>query len=80
MTLTVENIPAELDAALRRKAQSEGKSVSQVALEMLRAGAGLSAQSPKRRDLSDLAGSWAEDPEFDKIMREQDQIDPEMWR
>ena len=40
----------------------------------------VSGDPVKRRDLSDIAGTWVEDPEFDKAMAEQDQIDPEMWR
>ena len=80
MTLTLENIPADLDAALRKKAQAEGKPVDQIAVNAMKAGLGLTPEPIKRRDLSDLAGTWTEDPQFDAIMRDQDQIDPEMWR
>jgi hypothetical protein len=80
MTLMLPNIPAELDAALRKKADAEGKPLDQVAVDAMRVGLGLAAAPIKRRDLSDLAGTWVEDPEFDKIMTEQDRIDPEMWR
>src|SRR5437762_13122080 len=80
MMLKLDNIPAELDAALQRRAQHEGNSVDQVALDALKAGMGIAAPMPKRRDLSDLAGSWVEDPEFDRVMQEQDQIDPDMWK
>jgi hypothetical protein len=80
MTLTLSNLPAEVDAELRRKSSAEGKSVDQIAMDALRAGLGLTEPLVRRRDLSDLAGKWVEDPEFDKIMAEQDQIDPEMWR
>lgn len=34
----------------------------------------------KRRDLSDLAGSWEEDPETDAVLEEQRRIDPEDWK
>lgn len=34
----------------------------------------------RRRDLSDLAGSWVEDPAFEEAMIDQDQIDPALWK
>ena len=34
----------------------------------------------RRRDLSDIAGTWREDPEFDNEIVEQDTIDPDLWR
>jgi hypothetical protein len=72
MALTLENIPPELDAALRRKAESENKTLEEAALDAMRAGLGSSDAPIKYRDLSDLAGSWVEDPEFDAAMEEQD--------
>ena len=40
----------------------------------------LPPQPVKYRDLSDIAGTWVEDPAFDEAMRDQDQVDPEMWK
>lgn len=77
MTLVLRDIPEDVERALRTKAQAEGKTPEQVAVEALRA---VAASGAKKRDLSDLAGTWKEDPEFDRIMREQDQIDPELWK
>jgi tRNA(fMet)-specific endonuclease VapC len=34
----------------------------------------------KQRDLSDLAGTWVEDPGFDEAMSDQDRVDPDMWK
>jgi hypothetical protein len=34
----------------------------------------------RRRDLSDLAGTWVEDPAFDQAIRDQDVIDPDLWK
>ncbi|HWB54797.1 MAG TPA: hypothetical protein VG722_11415 [Tepidisphaeraceae bacterium] len=78
--LTLENIPEEVESALQAKARAEGKTINDVAVEALAAAAGVSVSPTKKRDLSDIAGTWVEDPEFDKIMREQDRIDPEMWK
>ncbi|QDT72108.1 hypothetical protein [Lacipirellula limnantheis] len=42
---------------------------------------GNGASQPKKyRDLSDIAGTWVEDPEFDAILAEQRRIDPELWK
>ena len=30
-------------------------------------------------DLDELAGTWKEDPDFDKAIRIQDQVDPGLW-
>jgi hypothetical protein len=34
----------------------------------------------KQRDLSDLAGTWVEDPAFDEAIADQDRIDPDLWK
>jgi len=33
-----------------------------------------------QRDLSDIAGTWVEDPGFDQVIAAQRQIDPELWK
>ena len=81
MQYTIRNIPKRIDQALRKRAKEQGKSLNDVAIEALAVATGVRpAKSVKYCDLSDFAGKWVEDPEFDKIMAEQDQIDPEMWR
>lgn len=79
MTLTLANIPRELDQVLRERALSEGKSVDEVALNAIRAGLGL-VTTRKSRDLSEFVGSWIEDPEVDAALKDQDRIDPELWK
>ena len=79
MTLTVPNVPDEIDSALRRRAHIEGKSVEAVAVEALQAGLGL-ANAVGKKDLSDIAGTWIDDPEVDAALRDQDRIDPELWK
>jgi hypothetical protein len=34
----------------------------------------------RRRNLSDLAGTWLEDPTFNQAIRDQDVIDPDLWK
>ena len=82
MQYTLRNIPKKVDQLLRRRAKEQGRSLNEVALEALTLGAGVRVNGEMVRymDLSGIAGTWVEDPEFDKIRAEQDQIDPEMWR
>ena len=77
---TIREVPLAVDAALRRKAKREGRSLNQVAVEALTLAAGLAEQPPTYHDLDDLAGTWVADPEFDAALEAQDQIDPELWK
>ncbi len=79
MQYTIRNVPTVLDAALRRSAREQGKSLNEVALEALVRGAGLSQCWPQR-DLSDIAGTWRKDVAFDHALATQDTIDDELWR
>jgi hypothetical protein len=80
MQYTLRKVPREIDKALRKKAKDEGKSLNQVALEALARGAGVTAEPPKFHDLDFAIGTWVEDPEFDKAILDQDQIEPDMWK
>jgi hypothetical protein len=133
MVITLTDLPAEIEEALQRKAEAEGKSVDRVTIDILARGLGVSPKAsngsppadsvkesstsgstnrgtvdtskttyttneygailvrpattdaagnplPKKRDLSDLAGTWVEDPEFDAAMEDQRRIDWELWQ
>jgi hypothetical protein len=79
MQYTVRNVLPALDAALRRLAREQGKSLNEVTLESLARGAGVSERW-RQRDLSDIAGSWREDADFDNALKAQDTIDADLWR
>jgi len=79
MQYTIRNVPDYLDAALRSAARREGKSLNEVAVLALVRGAGLSESPQRKRDLTDLAGSWREDSAFDRALAAQDTIDKELW-
>jgi hypothetical protein len=34
----------------------------------------------RQRDVSDIAGTWQEDPEFDQAVADQDRVDEGLWR
>jgi plasmid stability protein len=80
MQYTLRNIPPTLDEILRARAREQGKSLNDVAIEVLLVGLGLAGKPMKRRDLSDIAGSWAADPETDQALQDQRRIDPDLWR
>lgn len=77
---TLRKIPPALDEALRRKSRSEGKSINQTAIEVLRTGLVLNGESIRHRDLDFMAGSWVEDSSFDEAIRSQDRVDAKLWR
>ena len=80
MQYTIRNIPDYLDATLRDFARREGKSLNQVAVAALVRGAGLAERERVKRDLSDIAGTWQEDPAFDSAIADQQRIDEAIWR
>ena len=77
VNLQIQNIPHQVNKALRAKAKAEGKPVDQVALEAIKVGLGLGSKGKKKRDLSDVAGTWVEDPVFDEIRQYHERVDRE---
>jgi plasmid stability protein len=80
MQYTIRNVPSSVDAALRQRAQEQGKSLNEIAIEALTRGAGIQGERIRKRDLSDIVGTWQEDPAFDEAIADQDRVDEEMWR
>ena len=74
--VTIRNVPPDVEAALRRRAREEGKSLNAVMVEAL----SRDVEPRVYRDLAWFAGTWVEDPAFDEAIAAQDQIDEEMWR
>jgi hypothetical protein len=77
---TIRSVPEDVDQALRKKARAVGKSLNDVVLEALSRETGASGEPKRYHDLDFLIGSMEPDPEFDKILEEQRQIDWEQWR
>lgn len=77
--LTVRGVPQQVAETYRQKAHRSGKSLNRVLVEALTAAAGLGKEQIRYRELSDLAGTWVEDPAFDAAIAEQHRIDEEMW-
>jgi plasmid stability protein len=81
MTLTIENVPDEVDRALRQKAAAENKSLDDAAIDALALGLGVTNCSRvANRDLSFLAAGPPLEPEVLRALDEQRRIDPELWQ
>jgi hypothetical protein len=76
---TIRGVPPAVDKALRSKSKRLNKSLNTVALEALAVGSGSGNEPVSYHDLDQLAGTWQEDPEFDRAKHAQDQIDPKLW-
>ena len=78
--VTIRRVPERVKQLLKELAKREEKSLNQIILEVLERGLGLSGEEIVYHDLDDLAGTWVDDPEFDKAIEEQHRIDPKLWK
>lgn len=78
---TVRDVPVAVDAALRRRAKAEGKSLNRVVRDALERESGLlGADAVRHHDLDQLAGLWEADADFDAAIAAQDAVDEDLWR
>jgi hypothetical protein len=79
MQYTLRNIPAELDRAIKNRAQVLGKSINQVTLDALAQGFG---QSIRHRNLHDMPGAWSKEEAaaFEVFLGSLRTIDEELWK
>jgi hypothetical protein len=80
MRYTIRGIPPAVDAALRKRARSAGKSLNKVAIEALAEGTGVVGAPRRQRNLDDIAGSWKANKAFDDAIAAQDQVDEDLWK
>jgi hypothetical protein len=77
----VRSVPAHVDKALRRKAQTGRKSLNQILREaLIREAEGADLPERVYADLDALAGSWVDVPGFDDAIQAQDRVDDALWR
>ncbi len=81
--ITVRNLPPDVAKAVKAKARREKLSLNRAIVALLEEATG--SQAGKRvlhHELDHLAGRWSEAEylEFLEAVREQRQIDPEMWK
>lgn len=80
--ITVRNLPPAVAKAVRERARRERLSLNKAIVRMLEEATGAGAgKRAVHHDLDRFFGTWsrAEADAFDVVVREQRQIDPEMW-
>jgi plasmid stability protein len=79
-TITVRNIPHELDEALQRERARRGRSLNQTVIDLLnqRLGVGVA----RSNGLARLAGAWSEEEldRFEEAIAPFERVDEELWR
>lgn len=82
--ITVRNLPPAVAKAVKEKARKEKLSLNKAIVRLLEEATGVDRGKERviHHDLDHLAGTWSEREyeEFMSALREQRQIDPEMWR
>ena len=81
--ITLRNIPAEVQKAIRSKAQQKRISVNKAVIELLQERIGILQERKKtaHHDLDELAGSWSarEAKTFESAVEIGRQIDEDLW-
>lgn len=79
--ITLRQIPDVLDQQLRSLAGKNKTSLNKIVLSLLMKILGLPDNSDKKRDLTDLCGTWNKHQydEFQNNTEEFNKIDPEIW-
>lgn len=75
--ITVRNVPKELARRLAKLAQASGRSINATVLDLLERATGIDG----RRARLERYTTWskADVEEFDRALRSQRTIDPELW-
>lgn len=83
--ITVRNLPPKVAKAIREKARRERLSLNKAVVSLLEEATGAVVRGPKRlvhHDLDRFFGTWTKEEAdtFDRALKEQRQVDPEMWK
>jgi DNA-binding ferritin-like protein (Dps family) len=82
--ITVRNLPPELARLIRQKAKKEKISLNRAVIGLLEEAVGVGKRKEEvlHYDLDRFFGCWSKEEyeEFNEALREQRQIDPEMWK
>jgi plasmid stability protein len=78
-TLTIRNVPSELNEALQRERARTGRSLNQTVIDLLnqRLGVGVA----RSNGLARLAGTWSDDEfdQFQKAIAPFERVDEAIW-
>ena len=83
--ITVRNLPSTVARTIRERASREGTSTNKEIISLLEEATGRKrprAAAPVHHELDALAGAWSRDEaaEFERALREQRTIDPDLWK
>ena len=82
--ITLRNLPPKVAKAIREKARKERLSMNKTVIKLLEeaTGATLEAKRVVHHDLDRFFGTWTKEEAdaFDEALREQRQVEPEMWK
>jgi len=80
MQYTIRGIPQRFDEIVRKEAANAHQSLNATLVKALEKGLGVVGDTVRYDDLDDLAGSWVNDPEFDRAMALMDKVDEALWK
>ena len=82
MSLTLRNLPPEVEKAIKRTAAREGTSKCRATVSLLERAVAGPKQPAAYHDLDHLAGAWSEKDarEFDRYLAKQRTVDKELWQ
>lgn len=83
--ITVRNLPPAVARTIRERASREGISANRAVISLLEEATGKKrprGAAPVHHEFDALAGSWnrEESVEFERALRAQRGIDPELWK
>lgn len=82
--ITVRNLPAKVAKAIRDKARRERLSMNKAVVKLLEEATGTTPSTSKlvHHDLDRFFGTWTKEQAnaFDQALREQRQLEPEVWK
>ncbi len=70
----LHDIPEDVEWALRAEAEASGRSLDETLIEVIGRGLASNGRNVRRRDLSDIAGSWAEDPDMEAALADFERV------
>ena len=77
---TIRGIPKEVDAMIRKRALREGKSFNKTVVDIIQAEVTGSTKIQKTTVFDKLRGANLLDEGFDKAIKDQSHVDPDLWK
>jgi hypothetical protein len=80
--ITVRKLPKNVEQQIRQMAHENNTSINRTIIFLLKKSLGMTESVDKKRNLSDLAGTWSErdDQQFKENTKMFEKIDDEIWR